>query len=59
MYFLEHLFLSFLHGGWPTYYTKTDQMRARGIIDSFHSFRVSKVDRIFDKNLVHDAYGVK
>ena len=34
-------------------------MRDRGIIDTFHIFRVFKVARISDKNLKHDAYEVK
>ena len=34
-------------------------MRAHGIINTFHILRVFKVARIFAKNFVHDAYGVK
>ena len=34
-------------------------MRARTIIVSFHIFKVFKVATIFNKNLGHDAYGVK
>ena len=34
-------------------------MRDRGIIDTFHIFRLFKVIRIFDKSFGHDAYGVK
>ena len=42
MYFLEHLFFSNLHGGWPRYYTTTDKMKDRSITDTFHIFRVFK-----------------
>ena len=34
-------------------------MIARDIILSFHIFRLLKYDRIFGKNLAHDAHGVK
>ena len=34
-------------------------MRARGIIDTFYIFGVFKIAGIFDKNFVHDDYGVK
>ena len=34
-------------------------MRDRGIIDTFHIFRVFNVARMFDKNLEYDAYGIK
>ena len=34
-------------------------MRDRDIIDTFHIFRMIKVARIYNKNLKHDAYGVK
>ena len=56
---LQHLFFSPFHGGWLRYYTKTDYMRASGIIDTFHIFRVLKVARIFDESLKYDVNGVK
>ena len=34
-------------------------MIARDIIVSFYIFRLLKYDRIFNKNLEHDTYGVK
>ena len=55
----HNIFFSSLHGSWLKYYTTTDQIGARGIIDTFHMFRVFKFARIFDKNVGHDAHQVK
>ena len=37
----------------------TDWIRACGIIDTFHIFKMFKVAKIFDKNFEHDAHGLK
>ena len=47
----------FLHG-WPKYYTTTNKMRDRGIVDTFQIFRVLFrifFFRIFDKHMEHDT----